>query len=117
MKTIEQRRKEFLDETVEFYSEDVSRRAINEIGKCRYRMNNGNKCAIGRWIPDEKYKLSLEGTSCNSEMLKILPDEIQELGCKFLWMVQQLHDRPQHWNKEGLTEEGKKYIKEIKKYE
>lgn len=33
---------------------------------CAYRGDNGRACAVGYWIPDEKYTLALEGNSLRS---------------------------------------------------
>ena len=119
MKTIEERRRLFLDKTVEYYGEDLSRRAINEDDSCYYRASDGKKCAIGRHIPDDKYSEDIEGNFVKA-IFNLLPSEIQEFGTKFLSNVQMLHDENEYWNyKEGkgLSERGKqKYDYIIKRY-
>lgn len=34
---------------------------------CAYRGQQGRACAIGVWLPDEKYKRSLEGPVCSAD--------------------------------------------------
>ena len=44
------------------------------LGKCRYRTNNGLKCAVGQLIPDEVYDMGMEGETvhdfCDSGLFK-----------------------------------------------
>lgn len=61
--------------------------------KCRYRgPRPGSKCAVGLLIPDDKYKLSMEGGSVRNEVVAAnltIPDEmtIDDLG-----RCQDIHD-------------------------
>ncbi len=61
---------------------------------CKYRGPNGVKCAIGIFIPDEKYTPDLEGRSATSdEVLAVLPKKVKNLDADFLHAVQyRLHD-------------------------
>ena len=120
-KTIEQRRLEFLDETVAFYGEDTSRRALQN-NQCMYRTDDGRKCAIGRVIPDELYSRSLDRTGGvgivtileSPKLSKRIPDNVKELGKYFLLSVQKLHDRTSSWQMgKGLSESGQKYYDDI----
>ena len=81
---------------------------------CFYRTPDGKKCAIGRHIPDDKYKASMEGCF-DEDILKTLPEEIQELGRSFLRDVQILHDRFECLDENGLTDQGIQYVESIKK--
>jgi len=107
--TIEERRLAFLNETVEFYSQDPKgRRAVLAkftMPTCRYRTDDGRKCAIGRHIPDDLYHTGMEG-ALTTETMKTLPSEISELGISFLEAVQGLHDNNKYWDENGLTEQG-----------
>lgn len=107
-KSIYKRRREFLEEGVAFYSEDVSRRAT-ERRSCFYRAENGNKCFIGRWIPDDKYDKDMEGKVITNWLVSILPTHISELGLEFLSMCQALHDGCDNWGNNGLTGDGVDY--------
>jgi hypothetical protein len=56
-----QARLAFLEDTVQFYSQDPKgRRSLSTAG-CMYQNQNGCKCAIGRYIPDDKYSDDMEG--------------------------------------------------------
>ncbi len=108
-------RKEFLDDMVAFYSEDVNRRAV-ESGACCYRTRDGRKCAIGRYILDELYNDSIEGKNalhCNFSSNGMLPLSITSLGIYFLRQVQALHDSSGYWDENGLSEAGKEKYDEI----
>ena len=114
-KTIEQRRLEFLDETVAYYSEDVNRRATNVGGSCFYLTEDGRKCAIGRYIPPKKYSSDFEGRSVKGDIFNCLPKKIKELGEVFLIKVQTFHDGDENWDENGLTMFGKEDYKNIVK--
>lgn len=119
MKTIQERRLEFLEDTVKYYSEDVSRRAIDRSpGKkppCQYKTRDGRKCAIGRHILDEKYSSDLEGKFAH-QVLHTVKKEIAELGSNFLSYIQNLHDHEDNWDLENnkLSITGIKLIESIK---
>lgn len=115
-------RQAFLDDTVKFYSEDISRRAMDEGQgqKCLYRLFKGEtvkKCAIGRHIPDEKYIPAMDAKvsaiSDNKLVQEVLPSEILSLGIDFLAGVQRLHDFQGYWIEGGLCFGGQEYIKNI----
>lgn len=112
MKTIKQQRLDFLNETIAYYSEDTSRRAIDSLGYCiYYDRNTGNKCAIGRYINYKDYlsnDLDVGHTVDEYYVFALLPEEIKRLGKDFLKQVQILHDDSYSWLDEGLSEIGKK---------
>lgn len=105
-KTIEQKRLEFLEDTIAYYSEDVNRRAVNNM-RCSYKTEDGKKCAIGRYISEKKYNSIIEGHGVGSSVVyKLLPKKILDLDIDFLDDIQDLHDQNYHWDKNGLTEKG-----------
>lgn len=68
-------------------------------------------CAIGRLIKDKELCKRLDlgigfdqskGVSF-SEVFKLLPDELQELGKDFLTALQSLHDSGTNWTDMGLS--------------
>lgn len=118
-KTIKQRRLEFLEDTIKFYSEDVKRRAAIDVyegrSQCFYRTEDGRKCAIGRWIPDDKYNNLMEGEAvCGKNVMSFLPKKISDLESAFLMAVQALHDISSYWTEEGLSDAGINKVGEIK---
>lgn len=64
--------------------------------RCRYRGDDGNKCAIGHLIPDTMYDEKLEGWGVEagimqSTLQKIFPESNEELGL-LLHCLQNAHD-------------------------
>jgi hypothetical protein len=107
-------RKELLDNTVAYYSEDVTRRAFNEdIGFCEYITPDGRMCAIGREVthPEKLPNSSVH----DSEAFKSLPKRLRKMGQDFLIEIQGLHDDEDHeyWGRDGLTKKGRKIVKQI----
>lgn len=114
-KTIEQKRLDFLNETVSYYSEDISRRSISNSFSCEYLTDDGKMCAIGRHIPKNKYNKSIENLTVNSdEVFSLLPKRIKNLGQFFLCHIQTLHDSDECWDENGITETGYEKINNIK---
>ena len=117
MDELQQKQLDFLEDTVKYYSEDTSRRAVKFSGGCFYRTDDGRKCAIGRHIPDELYDVSIENKSiCSIIGFECISDELRELGMLFLSDVQELHDSNVYWvSGEGLSIEGGKRVDYIKR--
>lgn len=87
--------------------------AKGTIGECFYRAPDGNKCAIGQLISDEKYDPKLEGKSAyNATVFSALYPEADfeepavERHRHFLSELQRnLHDDLEHFNElEGAAE-------------
>lgn len=118
MTKLQKQRLEFLEESIAYYSADTRRRAV--VGdSCQYRTSNRKncrKCMIGRHIPENKYRVLMEGQSVSSSVvLNSLPLEVSQLGETFLDDLQHFHDLSSNWNKRsGLTASGKDRIKYIK---
>jgi len=117
MNELQQRQLDFLEDTVKYYSEDTSRRAVTISGSCFYRTDDGRKCAIGRHIPDELYDVSIENKGiCSIIGFECISDELKELNLLFLMDVQELHDIDGYWiSGEGLSTEGGKWVDYIKR--
>lgn len=59
---------------------------------CRYRGDNGQKCAVGCLIPDDLYDTDMEGHSVSDlDVLFPMPDYIVD-NMKMLSRLQTLHD-------------------------
>lgn len=108
---------EIINEVVAHFSEDPSRRATNCSGDCVYRTEDGRACAVGMFIQDSCYVPSYEGISAdallhagNDEMLL---EDYRGHGITFWLDLQLLHDCPDYWNSEGLTDLGREYLQEI----
>jgi hypothetical protein len=111
-------KQEFLQDLIDYYSEDTSRRAANSNGQCKYRDGKGRKCAIGRWISESKYSPEMESQFL-IQIIYSLPDEIRSLGYGFLSECQDLHDNAVHWDDhKGISKRGKKMVQKLEnKYE
>lgn len=58
---------------------------------CRYRGENGARCAVGLFIPDSEYSESLEG--CSLDLIEPLPPSLEALGMRdLLRAMQWAHD-------------------------
>ena len=113
---------EIIEETVAYYSEDTTRRAVTSDGSCLYTTASGNHCALGRCLQEEfqttKFKYNGE---CGSYVLddkmgleNILRDEYKGHD-KRLWSdLQELHDVRDNWNDNGLTAIGDYMVSELK---
>lgn len=113
-KTIERKRLELLDETVEHFSRNPRAR-LGELSTCRYshRINGG--CAIGRNISSELAEtLDAQPTNDVESLFHLLPEELVHLGADFLIQLQKLHDRNQNWGVGGLNQCGTYYYEKIK---
>lgn len=114
-------REEFLLDTLEYYSQDPSRRCFHtETRICYYSPVNADNpnsegCAIGRWLsPDLQLKLDDEtypGVDID-DVFEQLPDNLQQLGQSFLASVQFLHDS-NSWREGGVINYNIERLKKI----
>lgn len=116
-------KRQIIDETVKFYSEDPSRRAFYFEGNeyCVYQTKDGKNCAVGRcMIPDSKiqrwnneYEMTTT-TQIPADLIKNLEDilkpEYRGHNSHFWFELQKLHDTSRHWDDDGLTLDGKDYV-------
>ena len=95
---------DFLNDMFCYYSMNPHMRAVNENGNCRYRLEDPfqpiRRCAIGRHIPDDLYRIDIEGDNA-SNVMKMLEIDIQHLDPRFLNKVQEFHDCGSWWNYGG----------------
>ena len=98
-----------LKETVEYYSQDTSRRAISH-GACSYMIED-RKCAIGRMLSEEDIaRLESRGMLDDTALIDIWDivetPRVKNLPRKFLDALQDLHDSDLYWDGNGITERG-----------
>ena len=111
-----------LDETVNYYAEDSSRRATDDLDGCQYLTEEGSMCAVGRCINQDMmdYKQYNNGISVDTLIGKltdnVFKEEYQGYDIKFWALLQNLHDDGCNWNENGLTEDSKYDILLTKKY-
>jgi microsomal dipeptidase-like Zn-dependent dipeptidase len=124
---------EILEETVAYYSEDVSRRAMYteiidqedgediEDTQCYYKSPDGKHCAAGRMMTEEflNSKYLSEGDSIlsllNRSSIPVFKPEYQGHDNFFYAALQRLHDSDANWDKNGLTEQGEEVVESIKR--
>ena len=115
---VSQTRQELLENTIAFYSEDVTRRAFDEgAGGCMYQTEDGRNCAIGRELKSPSTfgvatNSSTSGISCFALMSE-LPKRLSSMGAGFLCEIQVLHDCDLHWDTYGLTLMGEDKVNTI----
>jgi hypothetical protein len=106
-------RTEIIQETVDYYSEDVSRRAVTD-GGCEYLTKDGRSCAVGRCFTEEGLK---EYKDCNTifirQMLFYFKDEYKIDDSIFWEDLQHLHDHSLYWCNSGLSKSGEKYVEKL----
>ena len=116
---------EVIEETVKFYTEDVSRRSIaSESEKCMYHASNGNMCAVGRCLKDAKklesqldnFSFTSISSLYNTNQITIddFNPEYQINDIAFWQDLQSFHDKGKFWNSQGLTIDGENYVTRLK---
>lgn len=120
---------EIIEETVNFYSEDPSRRATDGRGGCLYYdSDTGKMCGLGRCMLEDfliENHVNLNQTGSVSEGLLLELEDIHKMtlddalkpeyrghDLDFWDGIQTFHDMPDYWNEQGLTEKGKQFINE-----
>lgn len=107
---------EIIEETVKYYSEDVSRRAVNVL--CEYLTDDGRMCAVGRCLYNVKQAMDedVEDWSTHEEFFTPVWKKGYAGHEKEFWVdLQNLHDVERYWNDKGLTDLGKNQLLTLKK--
>lgn len=108
---VSQTKLELLENTIAYYSEDTSRRALED-GTCQYLTDSGNKCAIGREV--RTHELDDIKNQDVSDIHHLLPYRLKRMGLSFLMAIQHLHDTNHYWDANGLTTSGKSKVSYVK---
>lgn len=105
-----------IQETVGFYSADVTRRSINEkTGRCEYKGPNGKECAFQRCVETNLSEFD-KGSSLSAFAIMKEDNDIsfkqgyEGYSAEFWNNVQTFHDSHSNWNGDGLSEMGKKSL-------
>src|ERR1700751_3287980 len=117
---------EIIEETVKYYNEDPSRRAVSPFDglRCEYIIpESGNRCAVGRYmINPYKFIGKLDGgvsdlitISDESLTQEDLVEEVRGHCWDFWGDLQGLHDRSLYWGSKGLTEIGTERFEQLKR--
>ncbi len=85
---------------------------------CSYiNKETGNRCAIGRELPEElavKLAENSNGAVDHHNVYIELPDRLKRMGVDFLSYIQLLHDNDENWDENGLSMEGLRFVDNIK---
>lgn len=116
---IKKRQLELLKETVAYYGEDTSRRALNKKGHCCYKTSTGKKCAVGRLFLPREYRKSFEEKTVRTKKIITSKGGKRLIGLyrlDFLTHLQNLHDGKYFWEKgSGMTDDGLRQLSFIEK--
>ena len=107
------RMKDILKDTIEYYSEEP--RAMDASGSCQYTDNNGNHCAVGRYMRPEFQTVDFYANngvsvgSLSADVDTYLDSKVIGLTEKFWSALQDIHDSSNNWGEygEGLTAVGR----------
>ncbi len=113
---------DIINETMEFYSADVSRRAMAaDSYVCMYITSDGRKCAVGRCFDENKISQytydRIEGYSVNNLPItldNLLKEEYKGHSSEFWNNLQGLHDHTNNWCETGLSLFGLSELNELK---
>jgi len=123
---------ELLEDTVKYYSEDTSRRAVVKgrvTTECMYTTDDGQHCAVGRWLqPNYQNTKWVDNEGCSADdLINGISDnnhqyEVDDLFVEgvrhipaWFWMdLQQLHDNDVFWDKDGITQAGVEKVDELR---
>ena len=99
-------RREIIDETPPEYT--LYARATNG-DSCLYLAPNGLKCALGRCMIAPQASWGWTASQVPDFENKLM-EEYRGHPAAFWSDLQELHDRDQNWDAEGLSEFGEKYV-------
>jgi|TARA_R110000744_G_scaffold22119_1_gene56825 hypothetical protein len=113
-------KQELLNNTIAFYSEDVTRRAYDEEGgQCMYYTKDGRTCAIGRELKSPSTfgvkSGETDGSIGSPALMGELPKRLRDMGASFLDDIQGLHDSERYWNipESKLSDKGRIRVRDI----
>lgn len=107
---------DIIDDTVAFYSFDVTRRATDVNVPQLYVTEDGRRSAVGRYMTNPVYGLQgrvwfLSDIQGNSAVLsQYLREHVKHLSIIFWSDLQLLHDVTEKWGVNGLSDAGKNHV-------
>ena len=111
--------KQVLQETIDYYGADPSRRAITVDGVCSYSTGYGRYCAVGRCLTPSGLNKVTEGDPASMVLAYLPLNGVKKkyrplIGYHGFWnALQMLHDDSCFWEEEGLSAEGKREVARI----
>lgn len=110
-----------LNETVQYYSEDTSRRALSKL-TCLYKTNDGKMCAVGRCLKEgvidynHHNSLSVSGLLEYYKEEEIFKQEYVGFDERFWLKLQGLHDEFKYWGENCLNPKGELLVERIERF-
>ena len=110
-------KQEIINETVGYYSEDPTRRAIytdkHGFTDCRYLTDDGKMCAVGRCLstPPKGDFGDVYELDTKIDLEKSLKPEYRGHALEFWYTLQAIHDTAQSWDNTGLTNQGRALVR------
>lgn len=97
-----------ITDTVQFYEEDPSRRAVLPGGGCKYLTTEGRKCAVGRYMLPGRWQKSCMGVASLMEghdgpLDIVLQPEVRGLPWRLWYTLQHYHDDGDYWRPDGFS--------------
>jgi hypothetical protein len=109
-----------LEETINYYSENISKRASTDdfASGCLYRTEDGRMCAVGRCLNQdlfdyEEFNTETPVVDISDYLEEWLLEEYQGFDIDFWADLQTLHDIKEHWENKGLSKLGAEYKDKI----
>lgn len=114
-----------LQDEVDFYGADPSRRAVVETDdspRCYYHAPDGRCCAVGRHLSDPaEFELRFPGIPVNDVEQSVvggirtfLKPEVRGFPIELWNMLQSLHDNSMFWTATGLSDKGQNQVDYIR---
>jgi len=109
---------DIINETIEYYGQDVSRRSVQKSNCYFLNINTGNRCAVGRCLLDSAILPPMDCMQDIGTLLllnkctldEILQEKYRGHPTSFWKDLQELHDMDSHWFRNGLTECGESFV-------
>ena len=122
---------DIINETVAYYSEDVTRRAVTAGSNCYYFGEDRKMCAVGRCMiePLLTHRGSVDNIRCtdpkvagsefngrytDAEFENLLKEEYRGHTRSFWQSLQTLHDLNGSWTSTGLSKDGLTFVEALK---
>ena len=111
---------EIIRETVDFYGQDPTARRSMDGDGCLFQHNDGRRCSVGRCMTKDGIKKVLSenanGDGCELEepLDKYLKKRYRGKPLEFWDNLQNLHDMPDNWDAQGLTDKGRAFLEWIR---
>ena len=86
---------EIVEETLQYYLEDPSRRAVDAKGRCQYYTEDGKMCAVGRcmlYAPAHMHCTKAARSFTYEELQRLLKPDYREHSIEFWEDLQNIHD-------------------------